>query len=161
MDRFPDSEHTEWATEQLAWIRAREKRRELERQNRFNERTKWTDADLQYWNAWEFEQFGDMPSAQKRYTAVISLYKDDEEATAICFLSQEALDRLAETIAAEGELGNKLQSYIDQKLEEANQAYDDARIEIWESILELYQDDEELSAQVQQASERLEELKSR
>ena len=165
LDRFPNGEHAEWATEQLAWIRAREKRRELERQNRFNDRTKWTDADLQYWNAWEFEQFGDLPSAQKRYTAVISLYKDDEEAAAICFLSQEALDRLAETIAAEGELENKLQSYIDQKLEEANQAYDDARIvaarEIWESILELYQDDEELASQVQQATGRLEELKSR
>ena len=159
--RFPEGEHNAWATEQIAWVEAGETTRRLQRQNRFNERDEWSDADHQYWNAQEFENFGDFHTAKKRYEAVLALYQDDAEAASICYLAREAIARIEE----QGDLGNELQQYIQSKLEEAQQAYDDARIvaarKLWESIVELYSSNETLAEQVDEAKQRLEELKNR
>ncbi|MEM7474350.1 MAG: serine/threonine-protein kinase [Planctomycetota bacterium] len=160
-NRYPDGEHANWAKERIAWIEAGETTRRLQRQNRFNEREKWSDADLQYWNAQEFEKFGDLQTAKIRYEAVLSVYESDSEAASICYLASEAIQRIEEQGSSESEL----RSYIKEKLAEASQAYDEARIvaarELWESIVELYSSNDELTEEVGEAELRLEELKSR
>ena len=161
LDRFPDGQNSEWAGEQLAWVNAREHERRLERDNRLNRRSKWKDADRQYWAAREFEEFGDLLSAVDKYRAVKSVYSEEDEQAPVVYLAEEGLARIAE----KGRSGSKLQDLVARKLEEAEKAYDQARIlearEIWESIIELYSTNDELAPQVTQAQERVDELKRR
>jgi serine/threonine protein kinase len=160
VDRFPDGENATWANKQIAWVNARGRQRQLERDNRLNRQTKWTDPERQYWRAWEFEQFGDLWTARDRYRAILKLFSDSEEAAELCYLSKEGLAR----IQAEGQMPSKLSEFVEQKLEQAKEDYDAARIqkarEIWESILQLYAQNEELEAQVSLARERLNDLGS-
>ncbi|MEM8733152.1 MAG: serine/threonine-protein kinase [Planctomycetota bacterium] len=161
VERFPDGANANWATEKIAWVDARETLRRLERENRLNRKSKWVDAERQYWNAWEFEEFGDLFSAREKYRAILKLYRESEEAADICFLSREGLERIRE----KGQVLSVLQEFVTQRLEGAQAEYDIANLvearEIWESIVELYADNPLLEEQVEQAKDRLLELGNR
>jgi hypothetical protein len=156
VQRFPDGTHSEWATSQIAWIDAREYERRLKREQRMNRRTNWSDADRQYWSAWEFEEFGDLMSALDRYRALVALYGNNEQAESIVYLANEGIARIRKI----GRIGSQLQDFVNRKLEEANQEVRTLRArEIWESIVELYAANQELAPQVAEAQRRLDELR--
>ncbi len=158
--RFPEGTNAEWATERIAWINARECERRLEREDQRNRRSDWTDAERQYWQAKEFEQFGDLLSATDKYRAVIALYGQIDAAQDIVYLSSEALGRIRKN----ARLRSPLQDFVARKLQEAEQAYAAARIIdariIWESIESLYAGNPDLAVQVAEATRRLDETKS-
>lgn len=155
--RFPDGTHHEWATEQIDWINAREHERKLEREHTRNRTSQWNDADRQFWTAREFEEFGDLLSAREKYRALIGIYGEDEEAANTVFLASEGLAR----IKALGRQ-SQLQEFVEQKLFEANQAYQKARImearDIWTWIVTLYEGNQLVAPQVKRAQDRLDEL---
>ncbi|MFK7737382.1 MAG: serine/threonine protein kinase [Pirellulaceae bacterium] len=160
VDRFPEGENADWANQRIAWVNARGRQRELERENRLNRQTKWTDPERQYWRAWEFEQFGDLWTARDKYRAILKLFSKSEDAVDLCYLSKEALER----INAKGQVPSELKQFVERRLEQAKEDYDAARIqqarETWESILQLYAQKEEVEAQVAEARERLSDLGS-
>jgi eukaryotic-like serine/threonine-protein kinase len=161
MDRFPQGTHSEWAGSHIAWVDARETERRLQRENRLNRRSGWTDAERQYWSAREYEEFGDLLAALDRYRALVALYSSDAETASIVYLADEGIRR----IRSQGRIRSRQQEFVASRLEDAEQAYQQARLiaarEIWESIVELYSDDQELAPQVAIAQQRLSELKSR
>ncbi|MFN3192468.1 MAG: serine/threonine protein kinase [Aureliella sp.] len=161
VERFPEGANAAWAAEKIAWVDARETLRRLEREDRLNRRSKWVDAERQYWNAWEYEEFGDLFSAREKYRALLKLYLESEEAADICYLSREGLER----IRGMGQVVTVLQEFVGQRLAGAESEYDRANLvearEIWESIIELYADDPLLETQVDEAKDRLLELGDR
>lgn len=161
IERFPDGPNSEWARSQIAWIDARGTERRLEREDRRNLKSKWTDAERQYWAARGFEQFGDYPTAADKYRAVVKLYEQDPQSASICILSQEGLERIRES----AKNGSPLQDFLTSKLEDASKAYEgndfrEARA-ILNSIVELYAEDPQVAPQVTDAQKRLEEISGR
>lgn len=159
--RFPDDSSTEWAQEQIAFVDARECERKLQREHRQSRDGGWTDAERQYWQATEYEQFGDLLTSLDKYRALVGLYGQDEDARAVVYLAAEAASR----IRAKGLAGTQLQDFVARKLQEASEAYDQARIlearERWQWIVDLYSGNPELEPQVAEAQQRLEELNNR
>lgn len=157
VDRFPEGEHADWAGEQIAWVTARERERRLKRDHRLNRRTDWSDADRQYWQAWEYEEFGDLFTALEKYQALVGLYREEEQAASIVYLAEEAIAR----INTQGLTTTQLQEFVILKLESADKAYEQAKIReakrIWEWIVTLYENNPELTEQVAEAKSRLAE----
>lgn len=161
IQRFPEGSTSEWANDQLAWIDAREYERRLEREHRSNRSSGWNDADRQYWRAREYEQFGDLLSAMDKYRAIVTIFSNNANSASIVYLSNEGIDR----IRRKGRNRSPLQEVVAEKLKEANQAYETARVVqakvIWESIVELYSDNPQLGLQVAEAEARIKELHDR
>ncbi|MCR9293530.1 MAG: serine/threonine protein kinase [bacterium] len=161
LDRFPEGTHREWAASQVAWVDARESERRLQREHRLNRSTSWNDAERQYWSGWEYEQFGDLMSAWDRYRAVKAIYAQKMEVAPIVYLADEGIQRIRD----KGRTRSQLKEFVTSKLNQADQAYQQARVlaarEIWESIVELYSGNQELAPEVAVAEERLSELKNR
>ncbi len=161
VERFPDSKHVEWATEQIGWINAREAERRLDRDERLGRRNGWSQAQVQYAEAREFERFGDSATAFDKYRAIVSLFRGKADNRPIVDLAQEGLLRIRQ----KGLGPNELQKFLTQKMNEAATAYDRARITEaklkWESIVELYQGNQEVAPMVDEAQKRLQELGQR
>ena len=159
--RFPTGEHTAWASEQLAWIEARDSERSLRREHRLNKTSKWTDAERQYWSATEYEEFGDLVTAHERFQALIHLYGDNPEASPIVFLAKEGLSRIEESVTE----GSALVDFVNNMLDEAQEDYDRAKIDDarrkWEAIVTLYADSDQLVEQVALAQSELDRLDRR
>ncbi|RMF44662.1 MAG: serine/threonine protein kinase [Planctomycetota bacterium] len=159
--RFPSGQHTEWARQQWAWVDARDLERKLERDFRRNRTNRWSDAEQQYWQALELEQFGDLQSAAEAYQAIEKLYENVESAASVVYLVREGLQRIAQSDGGE----NATWEFLQSKLDEAEAAYDQARVlearQIWESIVRLYANNPPLAPLVDTARQRLEELDRR
>lgn len=159
--RFPESPHIEWASEQIHWINAREAERRLDREERLGRKDNWSQAQLQYAEAREFERFGDLATALDRYRAIVGLFRGKAENRPIVDLALEGVARIRQT----GLGPNALQKFLTQKMNEAAAAYDRARITEaklkWESIVELYSGNQEAAPIVAEAESRLQELGQR
>lgn len=158
--RFPDGTNLEWAQTQLAWVNAREHERRLTRENKSSRTSDWNDAERQYWMAKEYEEFGDLLSASEKYRALIGIYGSDDEVSSTVYLASEGLDRLKKKGRQ-----SEIRDFVEQKLLEANKAYDAARIlearDKWDWIVTLYSGNQELAPQVKRAQQRLDELRER
>ena len=91
----------------------------------------------------------------------MNLYNDDEEANSICFLASEGIARIEEVVVE----GSELADFVSKMLDEAQAAYDRARIseakKKWQSIVTLYHDSGELAPLVAEAQENLDRLDSK
>lgn len=161
VERFPESSNAEWATEKIEWVNAREAERRMESEERRGRNDDWTPAQIQYADARDFERFGDLATARDKFQAIVRLFRKQEADASIVYLAQESLARIREKGAGAGELS----LFLESKLADAQSAYDHARVTeakgIWESVVELYSDNQEVVAVVDQAKERLNELSSR
>ncbi|MEZ6136511.1 MAG: serine/threonine-protein kinase [Pirellulaceae bacterium] len=158
LQRFPDGKHSEWATEKIEWVDAREAERKLDREERLGKTDNWTQAQVQYAEARKFERFGDLATALDRFRAIVNLFGTRDEDRAVVLLASEAISR----IRAQGMGENALQEFIQAKLDEAEAAYDKARITDaklkLESIVELYGTNQEVAPLVEKAKTRLAEI---
>lgn len=161
VERFPESEHIDWANEQIRWVNARDAERKLDREEGRGRTENWTQAQLQYAEARRYERFGDLATAFDRYRAIISLFRNREEDRSIVDLAHEGMMRIRQT----GIGPNALQQFLTQKMDEANAAYDRARITEaklkWESIVALYESNQEAAPIVAEAQQRLQQISQR
>ena len=161
VERFPESKHIDWANEQIRWVNARDAERKLDREEGRGRTENWTQAQLQFAEARRYERFGDLSTAFDRYRAIVSLFRNREEDRSIVDLAQEGLMRIRQT----GLGPNALQQFLTQRMDEANAAYDRARITEaklkWESIVELYQNNQEVAPIVAEAQQRLQQISQR
>lgn len=160
IERFPDGPHADWAQEKISWVNAREAERRMERDERLGRKDGWTPAQIQFAEARGYERFGDNVSALEKFRAIQNLFADQAESQAIVFLAGEGIQRIREA----GEEGS-LQALLAKKMEQAQQAYDRAQIAAakltWEAIVELYSTNQQVTPIVQQAQQRLDELRTR
>jgi hypothetical protein len=161
VERFPESQHLDWANEQISWVNAREAERRLDRDERLGHKAGWSQAQIQYAEARQFERFGDLATALDKYRAIVSLFRGKADNRPIVALAQEGVARIRQT----GLGPNELQRFLNQKMQEAATAYDRARITEaklkWESIVELYAGNQEAAPMVAEAQKRLDELNQR
>ncbi|GIW99989.1 MAG: protein kinase [Pirellulaceae bacterium] len=161
LERFPEGEHATWAREQIAWINAREAERRLERDARRNRTADWTDAETQFWQARQLEQFEDRQSALLAYQALVRLYGDVDQAQDLVYLAREAIQRLRSGSAED----KPVWEFLEAKLQQAEEAYRQARLlearQIWEAIIQLYDGREDVGPLVEQAKARIAELAPR
>ena len=161
IERFPESQHVEWASEHISWVNAREAERRLDRDERLGRKDDWSQAQLQYAEARRFERFGDLSTAFDKYKAIVGLFRGKLENRPIVDLAQEGLVRIRQ----KGVGPNELQRFLNQKMNEAAVAYDRGRVTEaklkWESIVELYDGNQQAAAVVAEAQKRLQELGQR
>ena len=122
----------------------------------------WSQAQLQFAEARSYERFGDMASAFDKYRAIVTLFgkgEEDKQDRAIVTLASEGIER----IKALGP--TDLKTFLESKLEEAQSAYDKARVAEakmkLESIVELYTGNQEVAPLVEQAQVQLDEMNKR
>ncbi len=160
-ERFPEGEHHAWAQEKIGWINARETERRLDRDEKLGRRDNWTQAQIQYSDAREYERFGDLITALDKFRAIVSLFRNNPDDRPIVDLAIESIQRIKQKGLAE----NALQTFLNQKMTEANAAYDQARILEaklkWESIVELYSGNQEVAPIVAEAQQRLDAINQR
>jgi hypothetical protein len=158
VERYPDGKHVEWAKEQIDWVEMQEAERRIDRNQRLG-RAPGSEAEKRYVEAKQFEDFGDRATALDKYRAIIKILSDDEEDRPIINLARRQV-RLIESSPPDA---NQLQKLLLAKLDEADLLYADSNVvgakQIWESIVNLYEGNQELTPLVVRASENLAETK--
>ena len=158
LERFPDGKHAEWAKEQIDWVDMKEAERRIERNQRMGVTPK-SEAERRYVEAKQFEDFGDRATAVDKYRGIVKILSDDENDRPIINLARRQLRAIEATPLD----ANLLQKLLLSKLDEANKLYEKSDVvgakQIWESIINLYEGNQELAPLVDQAEQRLSNLK--
>ncbi len=156
--RFPGSEDAEWAQQQIDYVNSVDSQRRLERMARLN-RTPEREIERRYVDAWRYEQFGDRVTALAMYRSMVKILSDDPADRPVVTLAQRRIAEL-ETLPPES---GALKRLLMSKLEEADELYKKSSVraarEVWESIVSLYSENQELAEPVTIAKSKLEELK--
>ena len=132
--------------------------RQLKRDERFNKDDEWSQPKIQYVDARKYERFGDLATALDKYRAIENLFADAEDDASIIYLTREAIKRIEE----QGIDENALAELLTVKLAEAKAAYDSADVGEaklkWQSIVELYDGNQEVASLVDEAKRNLVKL---
>ena len=156
--RFPGTEEAEWAQTQIDHVNSVDAQRRLERMARLN-RTPEREIERRYLEAWRYEQFGDRVTALEMYRSMVKILSDDAADRPVVTLAQRRIEELA-SLPPESDALKRL---LMTKLDEADALYKKSSVraarEIWESIVSLYAENQELAQPVGIAKGKLEELK--
>ncbi|MGN6133993.1 MAG: serine/threonine-protein kinase [Aureliella sp.] len=158
LERFPESPDAKWAQEQSDYVDSVEAQRRLERMARLN-RIPEREIERRYLDAWRYEQFGDRVTALEMYRGIVKLLGDDQADRAVVLLARRRIKELeAQPLGAD-----ELKRLLASKLEEADRLYRQGNVraakELWQSMLALYGDNQEMAAPVAIAQERLDDSK--
>ena len=158
LERFPESQDAKWAREQTDFVDSVQAQRRLERMARLN-RTPEREIERRYLEAWRYEQFGDRVTALEMYRGMVKLLGDDQADRAVVLLAQRRIRELQSKPLGTDEL----KRLLGNKLDEADRLYRQGNVraarELWESVLSLYSDNQEMAAPVAIARDRLDGLK--
>jgi eukaryotic-like serine/threonine-protein kinase len=158
LERFPEGKHAEWAKEQMEEIAMLNAERKLERDARFG-RDPDTEGERRFLEARRYESFGDRVSALAKYKAIVNLLKDVEKERPMVNLARRQMQRIEERPPSMEEL----REFLKSKLGEAESYFQSGDVlgakTIWESIVNLYNGNEEMKAIVVQAQGRLDQFK--
>lgn len=158
LERFPDSEDAAWAREQADYVDSVEAQRRLERMARLN-RTPEREIERRYIEAWRYEQFGDRVTALEMYRGILKLLSDEEADRPVVLLAERRVSELEANPPGADELKRLLAT----KLKEADEEYEKGNVraarEVWESVLRLYGDNQEMAEPVAIAQARIDQLK--
>lgn len=112
------------------------------------------EAERQYLIAEKYLVFGDHVTAQRKFGAIVDLFKDKDEFVNYVRLSQDEIDRI---IAETG--GESLSTFLNKRLRDADTARQSGKLSeaesIWTSIKTLYEDNAEATVHVAYARKRL------
>ncbi len=112
------------------------------------------EAERQYLNAEKYLAFGDHVTAQRKFGAIVDLFKDKDEFINYVRISQDEIDKI---IAASG--NESLASFLNKRLRDAEAARQSGKLSeaesIWTSIKTLYEDNAEATVHVTFAKKRL------
>lgn len=158
LERFPEGKHAQWAQEQIEWVDMQEAERRIERNQRMGIAPK-SEPERRYVEAKQFEDFGDRATALDKYRGIVKLLADNEEDKPIINLARRQLQAIEATPLD----GNQLKNLLLSKLDEADKLYERSDVvgakQIWQSIINLYEGNQELTPLVNQAETRLNNLK--
>ncbi len=158
IERFPDSDDALWAQEKTDFVDSEDAQRRIERMARLN-RTPEREIERRYMEAWRYEQFGDRATALDMYRGIVKLLGDDPADKPVVTLAKRHIQDLESKPFG----ADELKALINAKLADADAAMkrgsSKSAREIWESVLSLYRDNQEMNELVQVAQQRLEEYK--
>jgi hypothetical protein len=155
LERFPDGENAEWAKLQMKTLDMEAAEQRMERNRRFN-RPPASEGERKFEEAKRFERFGDPVTALEKYRAIAELLKDVENEQPYVHLSQREAVRLEKDTTSTA----AVKEFLARKLEEADGLFEKGDVvaskEIWKSIVNLYNGNQELVEFVKQAGAKLE-----
>ena len=151
-ERFPESDHAE----QIAQFDRRVAIHRAETRWKNNQRLQrppQSEAERQYGEAWNYEEFGDRLSAWKKYEALINLFGDSEEKYDRAFV--ELARRQIGRIKAERGLAGSQAEFLELQLAKAAELVKENDLfgarKILDGIIELYENNQEVRPLVDQA----------
>ncbi|QEG42655.1 serine/threonine protein kinase [Roseimaritima ulvae] len=156
--RFPDGPHADWARDQIDQVEMAEAEHALSVRIRRGLKLR-SEAERLYAEAQRYEQFGDPSTAIDKYRGIVTLFDGDEEHRTFVNLARRQVAQIEATGIRSGEA----ERVIRQHLEEADELMRKGQVfdakEIWNSILELYEENDGVQPLVMKAEQRLEELR--
>ncbi len=156
--RFPDGQHADWARDQIDQVEMEEAEHALSVKIRRGLKLR-NESERLYAEAQRYEQFGDPSTAIDKYRSIITLFDGDEEHRTFVNLAR----RQVAQIEAAGIRGGEAERIIRKHLQEADELMQKGQVfeakEIWNSILELYKENDGVQPLVLKAEQRLEALK--
>lgn len=156
--RFPDGAHADWAQEQIDQVEMAEAEHALSVKLRRGFKLK-NESERRFAEAKEYEQFGDPSTAIDKYRSIVTLFEGTEDHRVFVNLSRRQIAELE----ALGVRGGEAERLIRERLDEADDLRRKGQLfaakEIWNSIIELYGDNDGLQPLVLRAEDRLEQLK--
>ena len=160
LEKFPEGEHATWAAGQLARVEMLQAEHALTvKQNRNLALS--NEGERLYAEASEFERFGDSAAALDRYRSMETLLGDDPEYRPYVDLARRQIAAI-ETSGIEDNEANRI---IQGKLDEAERLHESGKViaarKIWHSVVELYGTNQNAAPLVDQAQQRLEEVRSK
>lgn len=154
LERFPNTEDASWAREKIDLIESVDAERRLERMARLG-RAPEREIERRYLEAWKFEQFGDSTTALIIYRGMVKLLSDDPADRPVVVLAERRIKELV----SKPDGNASLKRFLSKKLEEADKLYSDGKVRsaraLWESIVSLYSENQEVAIAVATAQEKL------
>lgn len=152
--RFPDGRYAEKAHEMILDIDKRSVDKEMHRKRTKNDKEFANEAEKQMLSAEKLLKFGDRITALRMYRSITQLFKDKEEFRIHVLLAQDQVDAIQKSGGEEDYV-----AYINKRLKDADSLFKRGRATeaeaIWQSVKELYGDNQEVQPQVTYASKRI------
>lgn len=155
LEKYPQGEHAQWASEQLARVEMLQAEHALTvKQNRNLPLN--NEGERLYAEASEFERFGDNAAALDRYRSMETLLGDDPEYRPYVDLARRQI-ALIELSGVDEDEASRI---IRAKLLEADELNESGKVvaarKIWYSVVELYGNNQNVAPLVAKAQQRLE-----
>lgn len=153
-ERFPDGRQAEKAHQLIIDVDKRSLDKEMHSTKRTNQGPA-NEAEKQYLQAEHLLKFGDRITALRKFRGITQFFKGKEDFRVYVLLAQDQVD----AILKEGGGEDDYVTFINKKLKDADSLFKKGNLteaeEIWQSVKDLYKDNEEVRAQVSYASKRL------
>ncbi|QDS94169.1 Serine/threonine-protein kinase PknL [Roseimaritima multifibrata] len=156
--RFPDGENADWARDQIDQVEMVETDHALSVKLRRGMKLR-NEAERRYADAQRFEQFGDPSTAIDKYRSLVTLFDNEPDHRVYVNLARRQIAEIESQGIRSGEAERILRQRLSEadKLMQANEVFEAK--EIWNSILELYGDNDGVQPLVLIAEDKLEALK--
>ena len=152
--RFPEGRYAEKAHEMILDIDKRTVDKDMHRRRNKNEKEFANEAEKQMLAAEKLLKFGDRISALRMYRSIINYFKDKDEFRIHVLLAQDQVDGILKSGGEEDYV-----TYLNKKLKDADSLFKRGRAteaeDIWQSVKNLYGDNQEVQPQVTYASKRI------
>lgn len=154
LKRFPDGEHSAWASEQVDAIEMIEAEHALAVKVKRNLPLR-DEGERLYAEAQRFEQFGDKATALDKYKSMETLLGDNPKYRPFVNLARRQIGRIRSRPDAEGEAAQIVQRRLDDADKLARLGNIIGARDIWYSVIELYGDNTDVGPLVRIAQQRL------
>lgn len=152
--RFPDGRYAEKAQQLIIDVDKRTVDKEMHSTKRQNKGPA-NEAEKQFLKAEDLLKFGDRITALRMFRGIAQYYKDKEDFRVYVLLAQDQVDAILKSGGGEDDYV----TFLNKRLKEADNHFKRGnQIEaekIWQSVRDLYKDNEEVKAQFSYASKRL------
>lgn len=155
VEKFPDGRHAEKAHQMIVDIDKRSLNKEMHLPKRMKEPA--NEAEKQLLAAEYFLKFGDRVTALRKFRSITQYFKDKDkdEFRIYVLLAQDQVDAIIKSGGGEEDYV----AYLNKRLKEADSLFKagnhSAAEEIWQSIKNLYRDNEEVREQFAYALKRM------
>jgi hypothetical protein len=151
-ERFPDSKYAAELAEFDKRVAIDRAETRLNNNKRLNRDPK-SEAERQFGEAQEYEQFGDRLTAWKRYEALVNLFAESEDKYDMAFVA--LAHRQIERIQAEQDPAESQAEFLDEQLKRASTLAESGKLieakKVLEGVIILYGDNQEARPLVERA----------
>ncbi|QDT01801.1 Serine/threonine-protein kinase PknA [Rubripirellula lacrimiformis] len=154
LEKYPEGVHANWAKEQIDRVDMYQAEHALEVKLKRNLPLQ-NEGERLYAEASQYERFGDAATALDQYRSMQTLLGDDPQYRPFVNLARRRIAR----IEIEGVNADEASRMIDSKLSEADELFASGKVvaarKIWYSIVELYDNNDNVAPLVEKAQSRL------
>lgn len=156
LNRFPDGPNAEWAQEQIDRINVRQFLHQLSIKINKNLPIK-DQGELLHKQAQQLAAEGEIAKAIEKYHSMITVLGDDADYKTAVDAARYQVELLEQSEFIDNDAAKIVQSKLDEAESLVSEGQREDATKIWQSLVELYGDDENLQPLIDQARNRLAE----